>query len=232
MKRFWSILLAVGLFLALCACQKPPENEDPKPSDPYKDSELTQQLPANSGKVEGTGLSWEIYSDGTLYLKGEGAFPSFDDATDIPWYPHKEANPDTSLTVKKVIVEKGVTSLPQKAFAYYQDLKEVRLSDTVKEIGEDAFSECRNLETVSGGIGIEIIRENAFYGCRSLRTLSLSEPIKTVEYGAFFGANVDLMIVFTGNEAEWSATGQTLAVDEQNEVFVSAFEQNVRCLPR
>lgn len=235
-KRMLSLLLAC-LFLcaALAACEKRREEPD-FPDGPSKGTDgPTVATPSDSGEMAGSGLSWEIYADGTLYIKGSGDMPEYESSSiedsDLPWNPYRRGNVDTTLTIKKIVVEEGVTSITPKAFEECVDLAQVTLPTTLKTVPYRAFTNCRKLTAVSGGIGLEIIEENAFQGCTALATISLSTPFRTVEYGAFDGCG-SLTIYFTGDEAEWSETKALLEVAASNDAFLGAVESSVRCFAR
>lgn len=235
-KRIFALLLACLLCAALAACEK--RQEEPEfPEKPPSGTENsgTSAEPVDGKEIAGSSLSWEIYADGTLYIKGTGDMPEFESSSiensDLPWNPYRRGNIDTTLTIKKIVVEEGVTSISARAFEECVDLAQVTLPTTLAAVPYCAFTNCRKLTTVSGGIGLTVIEENAFQGCTALRTISLSTPIRTVELGAFSGCG-DLAIYFTGNEDEWEETKAVLTVAGSNEAFATAMAESVRCFAR
>lgn len=66
--------------------------------------------------------------------------------------------------ITTLIVDKGITSIPEKAFNYCSNLAYVELSDTVNLIGRFAFTNDKNLRTVkfTNGSNLERIDESAF----------------------------------------------------------------------
>lgn len=235
-KRILAFLLTC-LFLCavLAACaerQKEPEFPE-APSNENNSS--TPATPSDSGEMTGSGLSWEIYADGTLYIRGSGDMPEYEsngiENSDLPWNAYRQGNVDTTLTIKKLVVEEGVSSISPKAFESCKDLTQVTLPGTLKVVSFSAFARCYKLTAVSGGVGLETIEENAFQGCSALATISLSTPIRTVEYGAFAGCQ-SLTIYFTGNETEWSETKALLEIADSNDAFSTATESSVHCFAR
>lgn len=235
-KRLVSFLLACLLCAALAACEKRPEEPD-FPENPSSGTTLpaASAEPADRGEIDGSSLSWEIYGDGTLYIRGSGDMPEFESSSiedsDLPWNPYRRGNIDTTLTIKKVVVEEGVTTLSPYAFEDCVDLTQVTLPQSLVAVPYCAFTNCRKLTAVSGGIGLVRIEENAFQGCTALRTISLSAPLRTVELGAFSGCD-NLTIYFTGDESEWEATKAGLDVAASNEAFLTAVAESVRCFAR
>ncbi len=67
-------------------------------------------------------------------------------------------------TVKTVIIEDGLTSLPAYAFHECKSLEEVRLPLTIKHIGLRCFRICKNLKHIEFPKSISDIEDQAFHG--------------------------------------------------------------------
>ena len=78
-----------------------------------------------------------------------------------------------------------VVEIATFTFANRDDIKAVRLSDSVTEISEVVFTNNEGIELFASGSGLEIIGKAAFQGCRSLREVRLNEGLKTIEGSAF-----------------------------------------------
>ncbi len=87
----------------------------------------------------GEKLTWTFDSEGTLTIDGTGEMENF---WTPPWY-------DQRRSVKKVIINEGVTSIGEFAFVYCLSLKEVSIPSTVKTINFGAFKGCELLETIT-----------------------------------------------------------------------------------
>lgn len=74
--------------------------------------------------------------NGTLIISGTGVMPS----------GMKFKNPKN---IKKVIVKKGITSLPIYAFDSLKQVEEIEIADTVRKIGADALPASRNLKKIT-----------------------------------------------------------------------------------
>src|SRR5690606_3129666 len=70
-------------------------------------------------------------------------------------------------------------------FANKDDIKAVRLSDSVTKLEFDAFSGCTGLKLFASGSRLEVIDESAFQRCKSLREVRLNESLKTIKDLAF-----------------------------------------------
>ena len=96
----------------------------------------------------------------TLTISGTGEIPDYDKST-APWG-------DYDYDIKKVIINKGITSIGQQAFRYLYALESVSLPAGLTSIKDSAFYRCRRLQKVSGGESLKSIGEGAFVLCLSL----------------------------------------------------------------
>lgn len=80
----------------------------------------------------------DLYVNGTLLTD-----LIIDNATTIPAYQFYKYN-----SLKTVIINGGVSSIGECAFAYCTNLQEIKIGEELKEIGARAFLECSNLKTV------------------------------------------------------------------------------------
>ena len=104
---------------------------------------------------------------GTFTIKTEADFEK------IKYFKHD---------IKNVVVEKGVTTIKEKAFYFYNSLESIELGN-VKIIGEGAFYRCSSLASVSLG-NITIIGDEAFSGCTELASINLGN-VQTIGENAF-----------------------------------------------
>ncbi len=88
---------------------------------------------------------------------------------------------------RRVIIEKGVTSLGIGAFAESQNLLEITLPETLTDLGLAAFMNCHNLQRINIPDNIKEIPQMTFYRCSSLREIELPGELEEIYLGAFFG---------------------------------------------
>ena len=86
-------------------------------------------------------VDWELLSDGTLRISGQGSMPYISDYDPAPWA-------DSRDKIKKVVVEDGITSVSSYAFQNCTNLTEADLGCDVKELGQMAFAGCTNLKVL------------------------------------------------------------------------------------
>ena len=175
-----------------------------KPATTTKPVTTTKADVVASGEY-GTNVTWTLDSEGTLTLSGKGAMKSFgtvDDYGPKPmWY--------ASDSVKKIVIENGittignetfygcealtsvtipdsVTSIGKYAFAYCSKLESITIPDSVISIDSKAFGECRNLKTITIPDSVTSLGENAFFYCTNLTSVKLSNNLECIEDATFF----------------------------------------------
>lgn len=124
----------------------------------YEDNELPI-IPIDGGTstpIGDSGLSCSLGSNGTLTIRGTGVMPELAE-DERPWASQLRS-------IRALVVESGVASICDGAFAGCTALETVSLPDSLRAIGEKAFSGCEKLATVSLPNGVERIGENAFAG--------------------------------------------------------------------
>ena len=71
-------------------------------------------------------------------------------------------------------------------FEGFENLREVKLPEDLKEIPTRMFKDCKKLEKINIPITLRSIERGAFYNCRSLKgKLKLPKNLKYIGYGAF-----------------------------------------------
>ena len=110
---------------------------------------------------------WSL-QDGTLVISAQGAMQDYSAAAQTPWFKDR-------ADIRKIVVQKGVTTIGDYAFYGCENVTSVTLPDTVIQIGKLAF-----------------------YGCKDLRTLTVPDSVLTVEDYAFAKAGLQT-IVFRGS---------------------------------
>ncbi|MBR6670927.1 MAG: leucine-rich repeat protein [Ruminococcus sp.] len=89
------------------------------------------------------------------------------------------------MSVVKIIIEDGVTSIGDYAFRCCDNLTSITIPDSVTSIGEGAFSTCASLTSVTILSNAISIKRNAFYDCPCLTSVTISGMITDIENDAF-----------------------------------------------
>lgn len=133
-------------------------------------SVLIQNVTAEDNGSCGDNVAYELASDGTLTIRGSG------EMTTHPW--------DTS-SVKKLIVEPGITAICSNAFEGCSKLTEASLPDTLIRIGQGAFRNCNYLSEMTLPSSLREIGGYAFYNCASIRSLSIPSGVEIINTSVF-----------------------------------------------
>ena len=129
-------------------------------------------------------ITWRLTKDGTLYISGQGDMPDYD------WYnEHEPKAPWKNKTIKKIIIERGVTSIGEYAFEGCDSLESIEIPDGVISIKYAAFWGCSNLESIKMPTGVMSIGEYAFFGCSSLKNIEIPDEVTSIEESAFGGCS-------------------------------------------
>ena len=127
-------------------------------------SNIVERTVLATGKC-GNDLTYTIYSDMTMVVSGTGAM------TDYVYNTH--INNDYYQSVKKLIIEDGVSRIGNSAFGGCKSLTLVSIPNSVKSIGRNAFYDCICLNSLTIPISITFIDEDAFQSCLGLTSIHI-----------------------------------------------------------
>ena len=237
LKKLLALLMVLTLLCALAACTDP-ETPNPAPNDPSAGLEDPAPMLVKSGDIADCELTWELYTDGALYIRGMGPMAEFESNSSIstrqPWQEYI-ANENGSYTVKKVFVENGVTSLSEGAFQGCINLETAEIATSVTVIPAKCFNRCSVLRTVRAK-GVIEIADAAFQNCERLTTVTVNASLQIVWDGAFSACATlsnNFAVRLAGNAEEWAAakakmnesTEDEFAIWTGNEIFLAALEK-------
>ena len=200
-----------------------PEAEThPELNESLEEKENVREDAANSVVASGTcgdNLTWTLDDTGTLTISGTGEMDDYlrtdDTSKCAPWKNYIGY-------IKKVIIDNGVTSIGDTAFANCSDLISIEIPDTLISIGNGAFASCTNikriempdsclelglwpfntctsLEEVRISSNISQIPSATFYDCNKLSSVTISKSVTRIDDSAFSGCTSLSTIYFNGN---------------------------------
>lgn len=124
---------------------------------------------------------WEYDGEETLTFTGTGSL-GFYNKYRTPWAPYSES-------VKRVVVEEGITNLGNFFLLGFSVLEEVQLPSTLEIIGTSAFEECISLESINIPLKVTKLEKNTFKKCSKLSNIDLHEDLQIIGIGAFEGCS-------------------------------------------
>lgn len=141
----------------------------------------------------GDNLTWVLTESGTLIISGMGAMKNYTFDLGAPW---KE---DEGIQgIKKVVIEEGVTSIGNNAFASCSVLQEVVIPNSVTSIGDNAFEFCETLQKINIPDGVTNIGEWAFYRCDALQEVTIPGGVTNIGLAVFFGSGLQKVNIEEG----------------------------------
>ena len=165
----------------------------------------------------GQNATYVLYDSGTLVISGSGRMyrEAFFDNQNIKTIKKVIINEgitnvgecafDDCSSLTEIVLPTGMTDIDPWAFRGCSSLTEIILPEEVTIIGVDAFIGCSSLESIELPIGMTTICEWAFGGCSSLTNIALPEGLTRIGKCAFSGCS--------------SLTG--IEVDSNNEYYSS-----------
>ena len=124
-------------------------------------------------------LTWKLYADGTLNISGTGAMKDYN-YSDNPSPARQKKD-----SVKKVVIEDGVTSIGNDAFSACRSLTSITIPNSVTSIGAYAFQNCSSLTSITIPDGVTSIGKSAFSYCSSLTSITISDSVTSIGDYAF-----------------------------------------------
>lgn len=190
--------------------------------DAYVDgmTEYGMEIEKGTCGADGSLVNWAVYDSGadnnenvttsdTLVISGSGAMANYMDEyysqTERPWDSYASA-------IKTVIVEDGVTTIGDYAFAYMGNVTNITMPDNITYIGDHAFTMMENAEGLYIPSAVVYIGESAYFGCEKLTELEIPAGLTVIPY-AFVECigltTITIPATVTGIEDDtfWGCTG-------------------------
>jgi len=119
-----------------------------------------------------------VESTGTLTISGTGDMYAYSYASDWPWHTYRSS-------IKKVVINNGVTSIGYEAFIDCSGLTSVTIPNSVTSIGSGAFSGCYGLTSVTIPNSVTSIGLGAFSYCEGLTSVTIPNSVTSIGSSAF-----------------------------------------------
>ena len=127
-------------------------------------------------------LIWKLDADGTLTISGTGKMKNYNaDYNLSPVYMNSK--------VKKVVIEKGVTTIGKYAFCNCTSLTDITIPDSVTSIGDFAFRFCSSLTSITISDSVTSIGNWAFLNCSSLTSITIPDRVTSIGDDAFYNCS-------------------------------------------
>lgn len=168
MKRFFAIMLCLGILLGMTACSGG-QTEPTEPSDTAPSSEPEESKGIAFPSAPSVGLEYEVNDDGiTCTITGLG------DCT------------DTILVIGEEIDGYQVVAIGEYAFYRCKELQGIQLCDSITSIQRFAFYECTSLEEAVLSGSLVAIEQYAFAFCSKLKSVAFPDTLERVAGWAYY----------------------------------------------
>lgn len=161
---------------------------------PTTGSDAGVNIDSIDGKC-GESVYWELSENGILRIYGNGNMQK--SGFGEPWSIYKEQ-------ITSVVIEDGVTSVFELAFADLTYLENVVIGNGVTEIEYGAFTRCTSLSSIIIPDSVSIIDGAVFMDCTSLSSVTIGKGVKSVGRLAFNGCNHLAKTNYTGTVDQWA----------------------------
>ena len=133
-----------------------------------------QSFATGYGGSCGTSVRWSLDSEtGLLEITGIGdIYPS------SSWDFYRSS-------IKKCIIENGVTSIQSNVFKNCTELTSITIPESVTSIGESAFRGCNKLTRINIPNSVTSIGDYAFWGCCRLKSITIPKSVTRIGELAF-----------------------------------------------
>ena len=129
----------------------------------------------------GTNCCWNL-TGGTLTISGIGAMINYASSNDVPWYSDRSS-------ITSVVIQKGITSIGDRAFIGATNLAQTTISDTVTSIGTSAF-QSTGLTSIIIPDSVTSIGATAFYRASSLTNVTIGNSVTSIGRQVFDGTHI------------------------------------------
>lgn len=136
-------------------------------------------------------ISWTLYTDGMLVLRGVGNMPNYTSGG-TPWASYADQ-------VKTVYIDPRITSIGNYSFENCRNMTFIDYGYSMKTIGEYAFSGCSSLASFKLPDSVTTISKGAFSNCTGLNNVVISDYVTSIEDSAFSGCSELIQVTIGGS---------------------------------
>ena len=154
----------------------------------------TDSIIGNTGGKCGENVYWELSENGTLHIYGNGKMQT--GGFHEPWRKYKEQ-------ITSVVIEDGVTSIREFAFATHTCLENVVIGNGITEIEFGAFDGCTSLSSIIIPDSVSSMGGSVFEDCTNLSSVTIGNGVKSVGRLAFDGCKNLSKTNYTGTVDQW-----------------------------
>ncbi len=116
-----------------------------------------------------------------------------------------------------ISIPEGTTTIKDKSFADYTDLKSIVIPDSVTEIGKQAFKGCTGMTSIVIPDSVTEIGSSAFSGCTGLTSIVIGNSVTEIGDNAFMGCTGLTSIIVSEGNGKYDSRDNCNAIIETEE---------------
>lgn len=155
----------------------------------------TDSIIGNTGGKCGENVYWELSENGTLHIYGNGKMQT--GGFHEPWRKYKEQ-------ITSVVIEDGVTSIREFAFATHTCLENVVIGNGITEIEFGAFDRCTSLSSIIIPDSVSSMGGSVFEDCTNLSSVTIGKGVKSIGDDAFRSCKNLTKTNYLGTVDQWA----------------------------
>ncbi len=132
----------------------------------------------------GDNVYWN-YDKSTEELVISGNGDMYNSSFHLGFESESKDYPLSNSSIKSVVIEDGVKSIGEYAFANCWNLEKVIIPDSITSIGLYSFAGCVKLKEIVIPNSVTRIYGSAFDGCKSLESIVIPDSVLSIDSGAF-----------------------------------------------
>ena len=173
----------------------------------FEDNPSVLIVPAYSESGQKLSIATGSYSSPTFNGLVSSTVILQEGLTSVPNYAFYNCSSLSSITIPD-----GVISIGNYAFDGCSSLSSIILPDSVTSIGSAAFRGCSSLSSINIPNGVKSIGDNAFDGCSSLSSINIPDGVTSIGNYAFYGCSslssieIPSTVTSIGGSAFWNCS--------------------------
>lgn len=187
LQRIITCLLAVMLLFSVTIPAFATETADPTEETTQETTEETKESARRAMDTSGScgdNTTWQLVDDHTLIISGSGAIDA-----GAPWEFYKD-------TIYTLILDGEITSIGDKSFYSFNNLKYIDFGPALKEIGTQAFYSCNALEAIRLPATFRKFGQECFMDCDGLQVIFFDGPMPSFKANCLY-TNHTVQLIYT-----------------------------------
>lgn len=175
MKKIFACILIIIIFASFAACN----------DSGYQGSENSPNVTVSGDTQSQSGNNKELSVESLMSASATSASSFNYEVIDGKLTITRFIGDETIVVIPDTIDGQKVEVIGESAFVNEEEVKAVKLGNSVTTVCTSAFENCYAMEVFVSGDSLVVLGRCAFNFCTSLREIKLNEGLETMEFGCF-----------------------------------------------